>query len=386
METIISFGLYIATFIVGFFVDKKEPKNKLRKIYVIWLYIFLCFGYMTGSDWRGYEISFDEIDNFYSDKFLTEPGFIGLFYLSKILFKDFFLALGVLKCLYLFTLIKFLKEYTKHYILALTILLPLSSLFILIDNPLRFMTALTIVNLALIYFIKKKFIICYGLLIVAILFHSTTIFFILLPITIKYGDRLYSISSLAIIIIYIVIAFLSSNVELITNVLRSSIGFLLQYIEMKDYTQTYLANDNEAFFTLGSIMRIFIFVIIIFSKKFVNLNSEEERTFYGIAITYLMLERLLIIIPTGFRLAIPFGYYYALYLTLLVVKHSRLGYLVVTYLFLMMCKNIYMGYGYIPYSNSIPHILTQDYDSYAYRSNYNFEEYYKRFGHHVEQK
>lgn len=55
-------GIYILTFILGFYIDQLSPikYKKLRVLYIVWLFIFLCFSYTNGSDWRSYELGYEE--------------------------------------------------------------------------------------------------------------------------------------------------------------------------------------------------------------------------------------------------------------------------------------------------------------------------------------
>lgn len=53
---------YIAVFILlqlPLIFDKGKFNRRNNIIYYFILPLFLCFGYMTGSDWRGYELSFE---------------------------------------------------------------------------------------------------------------------------------------------------------------------------------------------------------------------------------------------------------------------------------------------------------------------------------------
>lgn len=383
MSFYLSLSLYILTFLIGLFLNSKGDKNSFKILFVIWLYMFLCFGYMTGSDWRTYEIEYNQAGKTGYTIFLTDIGFnFSIIFLSKIL-HDFFLALGLLKCLYLFTLIELFKRYTNNWLTAVIILMPVSLLFMLIDNPLRFMVALIFVNLGLIEEKKDSRWKTYLFLSIAPFFHITTIVFLFLPFVIKISYKLYSSKNYLIIVSYIIITYISSNPVLIENVKNNIVGQMLMFMEMKDYTQSYNIEDNGAFFTLGSILQIFIFGIIILSKKYIK-NNNRLKQLYGLSIIYLFLSRILILVPTGYRLAIPLGYFYAIYISELYSNKKIIGYILASYLFLVMIKNINIGYVYAPYTNSIPYILTNTHIDYNKRSNHNLEAYYKRTGEYFE--
>ena len=100
MEDLLSFLLYLLTFLGGFLVDKMRPNSKVRKVFILWLYIFLCFGYMTGSDWRSYENEYIT-GSVKSWNYVAEP--LSLITLTKLyhIIPDFWLFLGICKCIYL---------------------------------------------------------------------------------------------------------------------------------------------------------------------------------------------------------------------------------------------------------------------------------------------
>lgn len=382
MEDFFSYILYIGTFLTAFILNNKADSYPLKRVFVIWLYIFLCFGYLTGSDWSAYEIFYQKALASDSESISHDIGFNFLFALFSSVITDFFLTLGILKCVYLTTLIKLLKKYTTNWLSTIAILFPVSLLYILIDNPLRFMIALIFVNLGLIMnFDSKK--ISYLFFFLAPLFHVTSIVFITFPVMLKLSKRISSVNIFILGISYIGIVFISSNASLIENIKNSVVGQILLVAEIKDYTQSYNVENEDAFFTLGSMIQILIFFLVLSSKFFI-IFDEKIKNFFGMTIFYFFVSKILVLIPTGFRLAIPFGYFYACYLAYLLSKKKLVGYLISLYLSLVMVKNITKHYVYLPYTNSIYHIITQDYASYSERSNYNLKKYFERNGKHFE--
>lgn len=387
METFVSFALYIGTFLIALFIGVRGnyANKSFKKIFVIWLYIFLCFGYMTGSDWRSYESEYDYAAIYHKTQYLTELGFNALYVALSSFINDFFLSLGILKCIYLYSLIKLLKSYTSYWLAAVAILMPVSLLFMLIDNPLRFMCALVFVNLALYYNFKHKSILTYVLLITAVLFHTTSIVFLIMPVIIRNSYRIYSINSILLGTLYIVILYLTSDIDLINNIKTSMISLLLESMEIKDYS-SYIVESDGAFFTLGSFLQMGVFILILATKRYIKKDESNLGAYFGMTIVYLFFQRIFLLIPSGFRLVIPYGYFFAIFIACMLISKrvalKRFSYILLTYLSLTLCKNLYTGYVYVPYSNSIPYILSDSHKNAGYRDRYNKDAYFERTGKH----
>ena len=153
MEIYISILLYLVTFGLCVWLDlKPNASNGFRKFFIVWLYVFLCFGYMTGSDWRSYEPDYGDSPMYYA---ITESVFYYCFFgLSKVI-PDYWLAVGLLKMLYLHSFFKVVRSYTDKYLFVTAVVFQ-TLLFMLIDNPLRYMVALTCVNYGLYFYNTKR--------------------------------------------------------------------------------------------------------------------------------------------------------------------------------------------------------------------------------------
>lgn len=333
---------------------------------------------MTGSDWRSYEVDYKSFNSMDTSKWF-EPGFA----ITELIFNkigaDFFLFLGVMKALYLYSLIYLLKKYTLNWLAALVLLMPSSLIFLLIDNPLRFMIALIFINIAIGYIKGRKIAISYIFILISVLFHQTAIFFLLLPIFVKLAPHLFKAKSIILVMLYILVLYISTNSLLLEKLMSSSLGFIMTYIEMKDYGTYYAVEDNESFFTIGSTLQILVFCLIIATKKGAD-KDTLSKTIWGLAILSLILSRILIMIPTGFRLGIPFGYFFSIYAVDLPHKYQLVKYGLIVYFAMMLYNNVSTHYTYVPYSNSIPYLVTGQHLPYSERSNYNPDAYYKRTG------
>lgn len=377
---VFSFLLYIVTFIIGFVLDNKNSSDKAKKWYVVWLYIFLCFGYMTGSDWRGYES-----DYYYGGELRTadtEFGFYFIFNLARKLNIDFWLFSGVLKCLYLFAVIRLLRLWTPYFASCLSICMVGSLLFMLVDYPMRFTAACTILLFAVPFLFQHKVLSFILVSSVGIIFHNTIVITILFFIICYYcPDKFLNINKYLLCIIFIAFAFVVSNVSNVLTI-QNHVTSLFTENGVRDFSKDYLTEDNASFFTVGSFLDMGLTCFGFIIKDYFKDLDEKWKLILKFSIISSFFSRILLIVPTGFRLTIPFGLFSAIVIVSYLYKHGRkIKFAFVVLYVMMLSRDLYNAYTYIPYSNSIPYIITQKHLPYSERSNYNYIEYEKRMGH-----
>ena len=388
MATIISIFLYLGTIFFGFVLDSKTTSNKVRKYrlyFEVWLYVFLCFGYMTGSDWRSYEDIYDGSGAallFYSN----EPASAFLLHFAPSIIPDFWILLALLKCLYLYSSLKLAKYITKYWISTTAILIILCNSFMLIENPLRFMLGCIVINYILLYLLKqypnysiRDFFISTILVVVASLFHNTCVFFIVLfPICIL-AKRMERLNNNMLIVGYIIVLFVASSLNYIESIKVTIINLLLSGVEMKDYTTSGSYGDASSLLSIGNILKIIFFLLIIQYRNSITSGLHNGRFIFSLAVIYMYLERLLLLIPTGFRLSIPFCVFYGACVSIMYFYNKRVISIFILYLGLSFAKNIWTSYEYLPYTNSIPYILS-GHESRSFREDYNLNAYKDRTG------
>lgn len=373
---------YLLTFALGIILDFVNQDNSivksLRKIYPLWLYVFLCFGYMTGSDWRQYELSYNYIDADFHYYF-GEQGFYYLFFLFHKIIPDYWITVAILKCIYLYTLIHLIKKVTPYWMSVACFMMQGSLLFILIDNPLRYMTALIFVNMAMAMVMEKKYFWGIALLIVSTAFHTSAIFLISIIPAFIASTYIIKAKKWILLGLYVIVSVLMSNAVLVESIRQSVIVHVMGIMEdMKDYS-SYSVEDNSAFFTIGNIIKLFIFGMIVFTRDYICGRDDKMEKVYGMAIIGCFLERFFLMIPTGFRLMIPFGLFSMVYMLYLLKNKHVFGLVFLLYLCVTLPRMLWNEYTFIPYSNSIPYIITGHLD-YGQRSSHNYAAYYERTG------
>lgn len=374
---------YILTVIIGVALDFWGGYSKstilMRKCFVLWLYVFLCFGYMTGSDWRTYEMQYMYMNSISDLGWLNEMGFNFVFFSLKKILSDFWLVVGVLKCLYLYTLLRVAKLITPHWLAVISLMITGDLSFMLIDNPLRFMTALVLVNLALELCLKNKIALALLLVFLSFFMHNTSIFYLLLIPCVLFAERIARWNKVLLAILYVLFLYVGSSVQILEYMRQSMISFLITLSEDVRAYSAYEITSNASFFSLGNMFGVMMFLIILLTRDIIIWKHENGKMVYSMAIINAMLSKLLIIIPTGFRLAIPFSIFYIVYMVFLLRSTSLLKWFFVAYISISFPLNLWTTYKYIPYSNSIPYILTGHID-YNTRSRYNINAYEKRTG------
>ena len=146
------------------------------------LCLFLCFGYMTGTDWKTYEYWYDHLDfNRFYYGYVSEPGYYIYMMIMNKLGIPFWPFLLFTKCLLFILVFKSLYDYSKESIwLSLMYYLPWFGLYFFIDNPLRNCIAVGVFMLSTKYILEHKFWKFFWMTLLAASFHVTALFLLFL--------------------------------------------------------------------------------------------------------------------------------------------------------------------------------------------------------------
>lgn len=377
---------YIVTFLLCIIMDNLPDRKHIlgKKLFLVWVYIFLCFGYTVGTDWRHYE----DLYNFATDKDLLrrdyEQGFYYLIYLIRHIIPDFWLFLGLVKCLYLYSVIKFIKRFIKGEFLAIGIMLNYNLLFMLIDNPLRFMCGSVILVWSTVYLLDKKYVKFIIVALLGLLFHISLIAPILLSLLVVFRKKMIYRSNVTLSIWYIIACIIGFFPQIL-NEFSNYFASLFPTIAYK-LLNVYVAESNNAIFTIGSLIMFFLFFVLLRYRKAI-LNNPHGDILYFFALLYMYLFRILLIFPTGFRITLYFGLFFAVCLAI-IIKYAnfKIKYSLYLLIGLTIFKTIWSSYQYLPYTNSIYYILSSDHLPKSYRSNLNKNAYHKRTGETIKEK
>lgn len=388
-KTIFSLLLYIGTFLWGLYLDstackKKNPKK--RRFYEIWLYIFLCFGYMVGSDWRGYELEYLAG----SDRYNTEP--ISSFFIQYFhnIIPDYWLFVGLLKCVYLWTVFLVIRKLTDYTSSTVSLLLNLMLMYMLISNPLRFMIAMIFINIALCYFIDgitshfnwRKVLIIGGLIVLSALSHNSCVLFVVIFPLLFFFKNVTKWNRVILFLVYAVLIILTTNIGAIDEFKNYLNLYFMARGEFQDYSA--YAADEESISLVGNMLKIGFFALVLLSRdKVLKAFPNYGGLCYSLTVLYFFLDRVLLVIPSGFRIVIPLCFFYAVYLVFVVKCYYKVGLIFIIYILIAYTRSLFATHVFLPYSNSIYYIFT-GHKTYEERNVYNYNEYRNRTGHDIE--
>lgn len=383
--------IYILTFVICLFADRVKSKF-FKRVFLCWLYIFLCFGYTVGSDWRQYEpnymYSFVELQERY-------PLYVLFNFISSTFYElgvDFWLYTGLFKCLFLYAVIQVIRLFTDKIFFVIGLLLPSVLLFMLIEGPFKFMMAMTLLLFGFKALLRgKKYF--FGLLILCSIFiHFATgiiAFFICLLHLLK--NKIANSNFWFLFTLLILLTIASTSISFFTS-LTSVFIVILPILEGK--TESYGVESTAGWVTIGNLVNYLFFFIIYYCKPRI-LKLPYGEYIYAASIAKFMLFGLLLIIPTGFRFnefnLILYNVACASICVNLINESNKLKYrhmaacLIVFYSIYSYYNTLWNSYSYLPYTNSIPYIITgTSGNNFFERSEKGYANYFKRTGREIE--
>ena len=364
-------GLLLSFYEVKLASLHKSPAFK--SLFLLFTAIIFCGGYMTGSDWRNYELMFNEasIANF---KYYTkEQGFYFLMLVFKKIGFGFFPFMILLKVLVFYIVEKFISKHFKSFYLPFTIFLSSAALFLLVDNPLRFMISFGIIVLSYKHLIKRNFLYYSVYVLLAFTFHisSFIMFFIYFIPNLKLNKSV-------ITIVYFTLFFI-----LTPTVIEPIIDIMPNFLSRVQGYYNLIKPEEYNPFILGKFIDAIFFLIVLNSKNIIINSFKNGEIVFALAISYFFLSLLGYIIPTIFRLKYLVMLFYILSMSSILLYRNRgklfIRAFFISYFLFTTTRNIYTAWVYLPYSNYFVSLFQEE-KSYNYRSNYNKIKFYERTG------
>lgn len=340
-------------------------------ICIFYLMIFLCFGYMCGSDWRSYEMVYDELntDSLPLYLMIMEPGYIIITYCFKMLGFDFWIYTILLKCILFLVSINIVNRYcnrdSRYFVLLFYV--TWFAYYLYIDAPFRNSIAACIFLLSLPLLLKRKLILYLLVTLVAFSVHVTAIFMI--PLYFCYNIK-FSLSKC--IWIYVIVTILFLNQHFLLSIISSLFSWhpiiarkLVSYSEITVKT-----------FTLGYVYHLFFLTLFLCSKSYIESKLPNGRLVFNfsffnfllfrIGLTFLMANRFMLYISIFYCIAL------ASFWALLNYKSKIVYSSFILFLSLfMVTRYLSRDSRYVPYTNYLYYALFDDKLPFEYRSSYN---------------
>lgn len=339
--------------------------KQIKWVFYILIPLFICFGYMTGSDWRSYEYKFEE----YNWSNLADHNGEILYGFLCVMFRSIgfgFWEFSIfMKLLGYFVFLSVYKKLSLGNMWGFMYWFPFFAIYLWIDHPARNFMAIIAFSVALVYMYKRQFLKYLIICLVAFSFHQSA--FALIPIyfiaTLKL-DKSYKFLFIGMIVMFIFSVFLRSYVDSIIP------PFLMDRFESYN-NEIYQGQSSIAIFSI--IAMIILYATIrrnSLRAKFPNFDFVLNLSYvYGFLYAVGNINTIFFRLPLF--LIIPYS---ILIGTLLknefCHKRKALKYLVIALGFFYMINLITKDYRYIPYSNYLEYTL-QKKPTYQYRDNYN---------------
>lgn len=347
-------GILFLCFLSFFFFNR----NKLyTNLFIILLGFFLCFGYMTGTDWRSYEPLYESIKNkelgILEAMLFVEPGYFlynYIFGLFNINFWDFFIFTKViLYIIFIRSLLYFCPS--KNFFLALLFFVAWYAYFLFIDNPMRNLIAVGIFLGSIQFLIKRKFIPYLILTILAISFHFSAIIMLLL----------YWISNKDFKTKNLIIAYVILNIILLSpHLLYTVLDFVFSEVPLIKYKIEAYSNNLEGdgggkIISFGMLIHNIFFILFIISRKKIE-NIPYGKMVFIFSILYLIFFRLGLTITVMGRFQLYVAVFYSISVGYVICNFTdRSKYVYVFYVFLVSVipciSYLVKDFRYVPYTN-----------------------------------
>ena len=342
------------------------------------LCLFLCFGYMTGTDWKTYEYWYDHLDfNRFYYGYVSEPGYYIYMMIMNKLGIPFWPFLLFTKCLLFILVFKSLYDYSKESIwLSLMYYLPWFGLYFFIDNPLRNCIAVGVFMLSTKYILEHKFWKFFWMTLLAASFHVTALFLLFLyPVYTK------DVKKWVYLVLFVVINIVFMNRELVVNLLTVVLGkipFLQNKVLSYFLLDSVFAQGKD--FSFGLVWQMALFVLILCYKERIveQIGGENGMFAFNAAMIYFLLVRFAMSFQILMRLQLYFSVYVCVCIGLAFLSfkwRSRLLYLAL-YMSVTMyvCVDKITGTGrFIPYTNIVDYCIRGEFPSFSQRYLYNID-------------
>lgn len=349
--------------------------SKKRTFILIGLAVFLCAGYMCGTDWRNYESAYYESHLMIAQQGDFEIGYNYLQALCHDLGIDFWHFHIFLKFTAFLSLCYFVRVFEQSLFLFWFLFLPDMGLYLFIDCPFRNLLAASGSFWMVRLLMDRKFIPFFFMTVLLSLLHSSAWFLLIV----------YFVSNIEMKNKYYILGFIVSNIlayrlDLITDYILLPLvgieGYLGERIKM------YFMQDDfwSTSINLGTIYRTVCFAIILYYRQAIVDGSIYGKYIFNLTMLFFMvypfgvsmkmLQRFLFYVMPYFIISVEIIFHDIRLWSMSLQKKV----LFMIFFFWGMIKiytNTSEDYRYIPYTNYFGYMI--DSPEFSYRSNYNIK-------------
>jgi len=363
--------LYLAVLLFCFLLSTVKTSKSIENSALIFIALFLCFGYMTGSDWYNYELFYNNPD-FSKESGRLEFGYVLLQTIIGKLGVGFWVFHIIVKLLVFYSIINFVRWFNINIFIFLAFFLPEIGFYLFIDCPFRNLIAFGFAIIAFKNLLENKTIRYFIYVLIALSFHLSAA--IMIPIYFVYRKNLKTyIVLIAALLIYLLsfnIDFLMSNLFLPLTKLSPLLSERLKFY----FLNSHFISDKISF---GVFIRFFVFLILLLFKE-VIINGDKKRQYvFNLSIIFLFLYPIANTMKIFYRFSIFISPFYVLSIVYLLnsfrIKLNK--YILISFFMLLYMKQTYSlvtyDYKYVPYTNYIYYWTNNDFPNIKYRQQFN---------------
>lgn len=360
-------------------VSRQLSENrKWTVIFGCLLCLFLCFGYMTGSDWRNYELYYDTLDfNHFYYGYNSEPGYYLLMMLMKWIGVPFW-VFHISTKVFLFAIVyRIIFKYSSQTgWISLMYYIPWFGLYFFVDNPMRNCIAVGLFLLATDYIIEGKFWKFFWMSLLAAFFHLTAL--VVFPC---YMFLTKDLKKWKLAVLYVVINIIFFDRDLIIKIIAAVLS-PIPYFNNKLITYFLFHSDlvQGKFISLGMVWQTVVFVLLLCYKERITdgIGGKMGLLAFNSSMVFFMLLPFAMSIQVAMRFQMYFSVFLCIcigYLVLAFEWRSRWACICVIFLisFYTCFDRVTSSARYVPYSNVIEYAVKGEFPSYSKRYFYNMK-------------
>lgn len=366
--------IYFLIIVLFFALSWSRVSRKASYGVLFLLMLFLCFGYMTGSDWRVYE---EEYYGEFSVR-LVEPGYMLLSNLFNRAGVNFWVFHILFKCLFFIVLMGFLRTYMNkqtdgmvphnQFFCGLMLWVASFGFYMLIDCPFRNVISCMIMIPAFNCLFRKRYVLYYVLVLLAISFHYSAIVMLLLPVI-----NVDNLSTKTLLVIYFAVlaAMAIGGTELVLSMVSRALPPILQD-RILYYEEEY---GLTSVFSVGLIPRLIcLWGLLKYRAKIVEQYAYGNKV-VSFCYFYLIISLIYYVFPVLFRSALFLAPFYIIGIVYALDSMKRTLKIPVMVAWFVVAMGVTFSTVrspfYVPYTNILYHYVTGDMHDYGYRDNYN---------------
>lgn len=363
--------IYFAVILFCLFLSIFKLPKSIENFALLIIAIFLCCGYMTGSDWYNYEQYYTNPD--YSKQLAKlEFGYVWVQTFFSKIGVDFWLFHIAAKLLVFYALVSFIRSFNVNIFLFLAFFIPEVGFYLFIDCPFRNLIALGFSFIAFKNLFENKTTNFFIFALIAMCFHLSAVIMIVFYFVYK-----KNIKTLTVLIISFILYVLAFNVDfLMTNIYipLTKISSLISE-RLKNYflDPRYISEK----ISLGIFIRLFVLLVLLLFKETIISGDKKRQYVYNLSVIFLLIYPFGVTIKIFNRLSLFIVPFYIMCISYLLssftVKVNK--YLLYTFFILLYLKQTYSlvtyDYKYVPYTNYINYVVKNEYPDIEYRHQYN---------------